>query len=109
MIRPSPRISLRSGTQVQDLLLQGEVADGQFDSEAIVTFEDASGNKISAIASRTLLQKDSRGRESLRVRLLATDGAVSLVEVPGDLYGATRDVVVRQAILEPLVTTANDP
>ncbi len=91
---------------MQDLLLQGEVADGQFDSEAIVTFEDASGNKISAIASRTLLQKDSHGRESLRVRLLATDGAVSLVEVPGDLYGATRDVVVRQAILEPLVTAA---
>ena len=89
---------------MQNCLLRGEVADGQFEPEAIFTFRDASGKVISAIASRTLLHRDSRGGESLRVRVLAADGSRRLVEVPGDLYGATRDVVVSEDILEPLVT-----
>ena len=90
---------------MSNLLLYVEVADGQFDSEAIVTFKSASGETIEAIAPRTFLHKDSLGRESLRVRLLAATGSKWLVEVPGDLYGATRDVLVAEDILEPVPAT----
>ena len=88
-----------------NLLLAVEVSDGQFDSEAIVSFNNASGHPISAIASRSLLQKNSCGRESLRVRLIADRGSNRLVEVPGDLYGATRDVLVTKDILEEIAAT----
>ena len=87
---------------MSNLLLQVEVADGQFDSEATVTFNSASGEVVSAVAPRTFLQKGSLGQESLRVRLVAATGSSWLVEVPGDLYGATRDVLVAAAILEPV-------
>ena len=84
---------------MSNLLLQVEVADGQFDSEASVTFHNASGETVSAIASRTFLHQDSFGQERLRVRLVAATGLIWLVEVPGDLYGATRDVLVTKDIL----------
>ncbi len=87
---------------MSNLLLQVEVADGQFETEAVVTFRIASGETVSSIAPRTFLHKDSLGRESLRVRLLAATASTWLVEVPGDLYGATRDVLVAADILEPV-------
>ena len=87
---------------MHNCLLRGEVADGQFEPEAIFTFRDASGKVISAIASRTLLHRDSRGRESLRVRIMAEGDGYLVVEIPGEVYGATRDVAVAPDILEPL-------
>ena len=87
---------------LSNLLLKVEVADGQFESEAIVTFNSASGDPISAITNRSLLQKNSQGSELLRVRLISAAGSNFLVEIPGDLYGATRDVLVAKATLEPI-------
>ncbi|MXY43539.1 MAG: hypothetical protein F4Y50_05715 [Dehalococcoidia bacterium] len=84
---------------MSNLLLRVEVDDGLFDSEAQVTFNSASGETISAVASRTFLHKDSHGRQVLRVRLLRATGSSYLVELPGDLYGATRDVLVSQDIV----------
>ena len=104
-IRPEINKIIRAsalGGQLGNFLLAVEVSDGQFDSEAIVSFNNASGHPISAIASRSLLQKNSCGHESLRVRLIANKGSFQLVEVPGDLFGATRDVLVANEILEEI-------
>ncbi len=89
-------------------LLGGKVTDGQFDTEAAVTFEDAGGKEITTLVSRTLLHKDSQGHERLRVRVMAEkeDDDYLVVEVPGDVYGATRGVAVGRDILEPLAPGA---
>lgn len=88
-------------------LLGGKVTDGQFDTEAAVTFKDAGGKEITTLVSRTLLHKDSQGRERLRVRAMAKKGdGYLVVEVPGDVYGATRGVAVAPDILEPLAPGA---
>ena len=87
-------------------LLGGKVTDGQFDTEAAVTFRDAGGKEITTLVSRTLLHKDSHGHERLRVRMMAEKGDYLVVEVPGDVYGATRDVAVAPDILEPLAPGA---
>ena len=87
---------------MQDYLLRGEVADGQFDTEAAVTFIDVRGKVITTLASRSLLYPDSHGRESLRVRVLAEGEGYLVAEIPGDVYGATRDVAVAPDLLEPL-------
>ena len=90
---------------MSNFLLRVEVDDGLFDSEARVTFNCASGETISAIASRTFLHKDSLGRQALRVRLLRATGSSYLVELPGDLYGATRDVLVSQDMVATVPAT----
>ena len=87
---------------MQDYLLHGDVADGQFDTEAAVTFKDVRGAVITTLASRSLLHRDSRGRESLRVRVLAEGEGYLVAEIPGDVYGATRDVAIAPDLLEPL-------
>ena len=93
-----------TGELMSNLLLQVEVADGQFDFEAVVTFKSADGETVSTITPRTFLYTDRLGRELLQVKLLVSSGSEYLVEVPGDLYGATRDVLVPRDMLEPVST-----
>ena len=90
---------------MSNFLLPVEVDDGLFDSEAQVTFNCASGETITVVASRTFLQKDSLGRQALLVRLVRATGSSYVVELPGDLYGATRDVLVSRDIVATVPAT----
>lgn len=83
-------------------LLDGSVNDGMWDSEAAVTFRNIDGKEITTLVSRTLLQKDSSGRERLQVLGLSEGDGCLVVAIPGDVYGATRDVAVAPDILEPI-------
>jgi hypothetical protein len=81
--------------------LRGTVADGGFPDEAIFSFNDRSGADVSVIAPRSFVKqlKGTAGR--LRVRVLDRQGALFLVELPGEVFGAGRSVTVDEAVLEP--------
>ncbi|MFA7248206.1 MAG: hypothetical protein WC273_01070 [Dehalococcoidia bacterium] len=76
-------------------MLKGHIQDGPFESEVILTFKDEKGREVSVIAPRSLV-----GGQAIRVRILATAAGRSLVELPGDVFGAGQEVTVREEILE---------
>jgi hypothetical protein len=79
--------------------LKGEVHDGMFPAEVLIRFRDAAGREVSFFAPIALVRESAGGEGTVSVRVISAENGEYLVELPGDVYGAGRVVVVRESSL----------
>jgi hypothetical protein len=79
--------------------LRGQVSQGLFDTEAVVSFKDAKGEDVSLLAPSTLILEGPNG-QVIRIRVLQRNGNLFLVRLPGEVYGGGPEVTVREDQLE---------
>jgi hypothetical protein len=83
----------------QEFALKGNVSEGLFSSEAVVSFRDARGQEVSLVAPAVTILKGPHGG-LIRIRILQRDGHLYLVRLPGEVYGAGSDVTVTEDQLQ---------
>ena len=76
--------------------LRGQLSEGVFPSERLVTVRDYTGQERTLIAPETSVLGST-----ILVKLVDKSGDIALVRLPGDLLDSGRMLSVRESELEP--------
>jgi len=80
-----------------EYLLRGDVTEGVgFPDERAVEFTDLDGRPVTTIVPEQFVIRRN-GDNYLRVKLIGSERGVSVIYVPGEVFGATRMVSVADA------------
>ncbi|MEX0783636.1 MAG: hypothetical protein WD557_13410 [Dehalococcoidia bacterium] len=80
--------------------LHGQLDDGLFQAERLLTFTDCTGKEVAVVVPASRLTPTGEHRGTITVRLLGSKGDLWLVELPGEVHGAGREVTVRGSQLQ---------
>jgi len=81
---------------VPQFRLKGELSEGMFPNERVVTVRDHTGQERTLIAPETSVLGST-----ILVKLVDKAGDIALVRLPGDLLDSGRMLSVRDSELEP--------